>query len=432
MKTIFISDALKKEAIGKTFDLLGWIYRERKQKDVIFLVLRDSTDILQAVVKKSEVSKKIWEAAEQILIESAVRVKGKIREDKRAPTGYEMDVSDLEVIHYAERFPITKEQSPELLLDLRHLWLRSRHLTQIMKIKNTMLKAARDYYREQGFYEVTPPIMTKNACEGGSTLFEIDYFEDIAYLSQSAQMYLEAMIFSLENVFAITPSFRAERSRTTRHLAEYTHVEGEMAWYDLDDLMNHVEGLIKAMVSGVLKENKKELEALGRDVKKLESVVKKPFIRMKYEDVVKEMQKKGVKVKFGDDLGTEEERIFTQDKEVPVMVTNYPAAIKAFYMKVDPKDPRTVQGLDVLAPEGHGEVVGASVRETDNSILLEKLKKEGADIKNYEWYFDLRKYGSVPHAGYGLGLERILKWVCNLEHIRDTIPFPRTMNRVYP
>jgi asparaginyl-tRNA synthetase len=423
---------LKKEAVGKTFDLLGWVYRERKQKDTIFLVLRDSTEIIQTVVKKTEVDKKIWAAAEKILIESAVRVKGKVRKDERAPTGYEMDVSDLEDIHYAERFPITKEQSPELLLDLRHLWVRSRHLTHIMKIKNTMLQAARDYYKQQGFYEVTPPILTKNACEGGSTLFEVDYFEDIAYLSQSAQMYLEAMIFSLENVFSITPSFRAERSRTTRHLAEYTHVEGEMAWYDLTDLMNHVEGLIKAMLSGVLKENKAELKALGRDTTKLEAAVKKPFIRMKYEDAVKELQKKGVKVEFGADLGTEEERILTQDKEVPMMVTNYPAEIKAFYMKVDPKDPRTVQGLDVLAPEGFGEIVGASVRETDNRILLDKLKKEKVNTKNYEWYFDLRKFGSVPHAGYGLGLERIVRWTCNLEHIRDTIPFPRTMNRIYP
>ena len=340
-------------------------------------------------------------------------------------------MKELEVIGPSETFPITKDQSTEFLLDMRHLWIRSRRITHIMKIKATILDAGREYFRMQKWIETTPPILTNSSCEGGSTLFELDYFGQPAYLSQSAQLYLESLIFSLERVWALTPSFRAEKSKTNRHLAEYWHLEGEAAWMHFDGLLNFLEGLISHMAKRVADECADELKALDRDPEMIRKIAP-PFPRITYTEALEILKKDGMEVEWGKDLRTLEEEQLMKHYDKPLIVTHYPKEVKAFYMKVAPDDPKTVLACDVLAPEGFGEIVGASERAVDYGLLVENLKKAGEKIENYSWYLDLRKYGSVPHSGFGLGIERVVRWFCGLDAIRDTIPYPRTMNRAYP
>ncbi|MFH0970970.1 MAG: asparagine--tRNA ligase [Candidatus Micrarchaeota archaeon] len=426
-----IESLLEEEMEGKTASIRGWVYRKRNSGGMIFLIVRDATDIIQVAVKKDKVHEKDFAAADKALIESAVEVEGTVRKDARAINGFEMQATGFHVSHSAQAFPIAKDNSPEFLLDIRHLWVRSREITATMKVKATLLEGVREYFKQEGYCETTPPIIVSGAVEGGSTLFEMNYFGKKAYLSQSAQLYLEALIFSLGKVYAITPSFRAEKSRTLRHLAEYWHVEAEAAHVDLEGMLKIEEGLISHMCQKAAKERAKELKFLGRDpaeMKKIEA----PFDRLRYDEAIGIIQKKNPAIKWGDDLGTEDERILTMDRKLPVFVTHYPKAIKAFYMKEDPEDPKVVMCNDCLAPEGFGEVIGGSQREDDVEKLIARLKEENADLSAYEWYLDLRRYGSVPHSGFGLGMERIVRWICKLEHIRDTIPFPRVMNRSYP
>ena len=422
-----IAEAMKKgSGIVK---LRGWCYRERGSNKVRFIVLRDHTNIIQCVVSPQS---KAWTPSQDVSIETSLTLSGTIREDKRAPTGYEVQVDELEIIGPSDTFPITKDQSPEFLLDMRHLWIRSRKLSSVMKVKNTVLQAFRTFYLQQGFYEMPPPILQPNQCEGGSTLFEVKYYKDKTYLSQSWQLYAEAAIFSLEKLFCISPCFRAEKSKTSRHLSEFLMAEMEQAWIELPQLLDSMEQCLAFIVKEVVTKNSAELEMLGQDVDKLRKIVP-PFPRMKYADVLKLLkEKEGMDIPFGKDLRTVEEDKLMNHFDKPVIVTHYPKEAMAFYKPKDPEDPRAALCVDVIAPEGYGEICGGSQRDTSAESLLTALKEEGEDPQNYDWYLDLRRYGSVPHAGYGLGVERVVAWLCKLDNIKDATPFPRTMLRWKP
>ena len=426
-----IGEVVSSRAPGDEVKVRGWIYRTRSSGGIVFAVIRDSSGVIQTTVKKGAVPDADFDAASQAGIESSVEVEGTLAEDKRAPGGLEVRASRFDVVALSEPFPITEYQSTELLLDKRHLWIRSREQTAVMKVKASLLKGARKWFDENGYIEVTPPIVTGVAPEDSTTLFQLKYFDRIAYLSQSAQFYLESLIFSCERVWSLTPSFRAEKSRTPRHLAEYWHLEMEAAWLDNEGNMKAQEELVASMLGCVVEERRSELELLGRDPKTLEKVVP-PFDRMSYSEAMDTLNARGFEVSWGSDLGAVEERELTKDSELPLFIVNYPKELKPFYMKENPDDPRTYKNSDLLASEGFGEIIGGSERETDNALIMERLREIGESFDNYEWYLDLRKYGSVPHSGFGLGLERIATWVCKLEHIRDAIPFPRTVARVYP
>ena len=426
-----IRQALSKEHIGKKAEVRGWIYRTRCSGGIVFAVLRDSTGIMQVTVKKGSVPEGDFESAVKAGIESSVIVEGEVAEDKRAPGGFEIRASRFNLVGLSEPFPITEYQSTELLLDLRHLWIRSREQTAVAKIKDSLLRGARTWFHENDYVEVTPPIITVVAPEDSTTLFQLKYFDRIAYLSQSAQFYLESLIFSLDRVYSLTPSFRAEKSRTPRHLAEYWHLEMEAAWMLNEENMQVQEQLTSAMVQTAARECSPELELLKRDPASLKRI-EPPFERVKYQEAMDFLEKKGFNVSWGSDLGAVEERALTLDRTIPVFIVNYPKELKPFYMKENPEDPRTYKNSDLLAPEGYGEIIGGSERETDNERMIEWLRDKGENLDNYKWYLDLRRYGSVPHSGFGLGIERIVTWVCKLEHIRDATPYPRTVARVYP
>lgn len=426
-----VREALSKSRVGKKVEVRGWIYRTRCSGGIVFAVLRDFSGIVQVTVKKGGVPDSEFDAATKAGIESSAVVEGELAEDKRAPGGFEIRASRFQVVGYSDGFPITEYQSTELLLDLRHLWIRSREQTAVSRVKASLLRGAREWFHDNGYVEVTPPIVTGVAPEDSTTLFQIKYFDRIAYLSQSAQFYLESLIFSLEKVWALTPSFRAEKSRTPRHLAEYWHLEMEAAWLDNEANMKVQEELVSAMLQNAVKECSDELKLLKRDPATLKKI-EPPFDRMKYEEAMDFLHKKGHGVSWGSDLGAIEERELTIDRDMPVFVVNYPKELKPFYMKENPDDTRTYKNSDLLAPEGFGEIIGGSERETDNELIIERLREKGEGLDNYKWYLDLRKYGSVPHSGFGLGVERIVTWVCKLEHIRDAIPYPRTVARVYP
>ncbi|MEM2943971.1 MAG: asparagine--tRNA ligase [Methanomassiliicoccales archaeon] len=426
-----ISKIFSNPEVNKKVCIRGWIYRTRSSGSIIFTVIRDATGIIQVTAKKGVVSDDAFNAASSASIESSVIVLGTLAEDKRAPGGFEIRAHEFKLIGLADPFPITEYQSEELLLDKRHLWIRSREQNAIMKIKATALEGAREWLKENDFVEVTPPIFTTNACEGGVTLFKLDYFGKQAYLSQSAQMYLEALIFALERVWSLTPSFRAEKSRTPRHLTEYWHLELEEAWVENEGNMNIQEELVTAIVEKVLSERTEELKLLNRNIEQLKAVCP-PFKKIRYEKVIDLLRSKGFEISYGCDLGAPEERAVTEDELVPVFITNYPKECKAFYMKEDPDDPRTYKCSDLIAPQGYGEIIGGSERETDVNKLIERLDAMCIPRENYEWYLDLRRYGSVPHSGFGMGVERLVRWICGIEHIRDVIPFPRTPTRVYP
>lgn len=427
-----IGDVLSGALDGQGVHLRGWVYRWRESGKLIFLVLRDATGTIQCAIKKGNLPEPQFEEAKKAsLIESSVEVHGTVKKDDRAPGGWEIQATGFHAIHVGEVFPITENQSTELLLDYRHLWLRSQQLTKIMKIKHHLLRGFRNYLEKGGWWETTPSVITQIAGEGGSTLFPFKYFDQTAYLSQTAQMYLEVLMFSLEKVYSITPSFRAEKSRTVRHLAEYSHLEAETAWFGLEDNLRFQEELVTAGLHEVAKNCASLLKDLGRDPQDLLNV-KPPFDRMDYGEAIEKLQDMGEKIQWGEDMGAPQERLLTEKRKTPIFITNFPREIKAFYMKVNPDKPDTVLCADLLAPEGYGEIIGGSVREESNDSLIERLKKEGAKLENYQWYLDLRRYGSIPHAGFGLGVERVLMWICKLEHIRDATPFPRVMNRASP
>lgn len=425
MKYLTIREALKKGK-GKV-SIRGWIYRERSLKDKVFLVIRDSTDIVQCIVKGKDYSK-----AKELLIESSVKIEGTIRKDKRAPTGYEIDVSKLDIVHKAEKYPITKDQSIEFLADKRHLWIRSRKMTAILKIRSTVFGAIHEFFRKKGYFEFQSPIIIPGGAEEGPTLFELPYYGKKTYLAQTWQFYAEAAMFALEKIYTIAPSFRAEKSKTSRHLTEYWHAEVEVAWMGLDELIDLAEDMVKFVVKKVLKERKKELKLIGKDPKDLEIIAKKKFPRVSYDQVLKDLTKKGMKIKWGKDLRTVEEEKYMEDKKVPVFVTHYPKDIMAFYKPKDPKRKDVALCFDLLAPGPMGEIIGGSQRDIDIEELKKTLKKKGEKIEDYDFLLDTRRYGSVPHSGYGLGVERLVAWLCGLDSIKDAIGFPRTMLRFKP
>ena len=430
---IKIQEILQGKKTEKTINLRGWIYRTRSSGNIVFTIIRDVTGIIQATVKKGNLSDKEFEDAKKALIESSVKQTGDVKKDKRSPGGYEIKVTGFEIVDFAEPFPIVKDQSPEFLLDQRHLWIRSQKLMSILKIRSTIVGAIHKFFRENGFYEFDAPVLQPNQCEGGSTLFEVKYYENKTYLSQSWQLYAEAAVFSLEKIYNMGPTFRAEKSKTSRHLSEFWMAEMEAAWMDLNDITEVAKKEIKYIIKEVLKNNKSELQNLDRDIKKLEEIVKLDFPTITYTDALNILkEKENMDVEWGKDLRTVEEDNLMKHFKTPVVVTNYPIDIMAFYKPRDPQDPKTALCFDMLAPEGYGEIVGGSQRSLDIKDMTERLRNMGEKIDNYEWYFDLRRYGSVPHSGYGVGVERVVAWICGIDNIKDAIPFPRTVLRFRP
>lgn len=432
MKFISIKEAMNKGS-GKV-SVRGWVYRERGSNKLKFIVLRDSSGIIQCVIEKSKIGEKKFGIVDKLQIEASIEISGKIKKDKRAPTGYEINVDSFEIVGESDTFPISKNQSREFLDDNRHLWLRSRKMTAMMKIRSTVFGAIDEYFRKEGFYEYHSPTLQAVQCEGGSTLFTVDYYKQKGvFLAQTWQLYAEPAIFSLEKIYTISPSFRAEKSKTSRHLSEYWHAEMEVAWARFEDIINYGEEILKHIIRKVLKERKEELKILGRDFKDLEPIVNKPFKRMTYTKALEILDKKcGMKVKWGKDLRTIEEDKLSKLYDTPLIVTHYPKEVKAFYMKEDPKNSKVVYGVDFIAPEGYGEIIGGSERESDLKELIKRLKGMGEKPEEYDFYLDTRKYGSVPHGGFGLGIERVISWICGLDNIKDAIPFPRTITRWKP
>ena len=415
------------------FNIRGWIKRKREQKNNIFLIVRDGTNFIQCVLEKEKVSEKEFSDAQKANIESSIELQGTASKDERAPNGVEIKASKFNVVSFGEEFPIQKDFSETFLLDVRHLWLRSEKMSRSMKVKSSLFKAYHDFFRGEGYIETQGPSFVSGAVEGGSTLFEVPYFGNKVYLSQSAQFYNEVYIFALEKIYTLAPSFRAEKSRTRRHVTEFWHAEWETAWQDLHGLMEQEERMIKSICSDLLEKHIDDMKYFNRDPKKIEAVIDTKFEKFTYDQVFEVAQKKFPELKWGDDLEEHHEREITKDFEVPIFVHNYPAKLKPFYHRPDPKDKgRTVLCVDMLAPEGYGEIIGSGERCFELNELIQRMKAEKLDTAAYQWYIDLRKYGSVPHAGGGLGLERLMTWIFNLEHIRDAIGFPRTINRYYP
>src|SRR6267143_1729828 len=420
---------------GQAVTIRGWLYNLRESGKLLFPQFRDGSGVIQGVVPKNAVAPEVFEAVKTLTQESSLIVEGKVRADKRAPGGYELDVSNVQVVQRvpdSEPYPITpKEHGVEFLMEHRHLWVRSQRQAAILRVRAAIIKAARDFFDERGFTLTDPPILTPAACEGTSTLFEVDYFDDSAYLTQSGQLYIEATAMALGKVYTFGPTFRAEKSKTRRHLTEFWMMEPEAAYVELDEVMTRGEGLVSAIVQSVLKNKVRELETLKRDTTKLQNV-KPPFPRISYEDAIKVLQKHGNPAKFGDDIGGEEETIVSNEFDRPVLVHRYPAAIKAFYMQPDSERPDLALAFDMLAPEGYGEIIGGSQRIHDYDLLVKRLREHNLPEEAFRWYLDLRRYGSVPHSGFGMGLERTVAWICGAEHIREVIPFPRMIYRVYP
>ncbi|MEK7580527.1 MAG: asparagine--tRNA ligase [Patescibacteria group bacterium] len=419
--------------IGQEVSLSGWVYNLRSSGSIIFLQFRDGYGFIQAIAAKNSVDEEIWENAKKITIESSVVLTGKVTEHPKQKGVYELQVNNIELINIAEEYPIgKKDHGPEFLLDNRHLWLRSPKQWAIQRIRYTIIRETYDYFSQEGFIKIDAPILTPTACEGTTTLFEINYFDkDKAYLTQSGQLYIEAAIMSHNRVFDFGPVFRAEKSKTRRHLTEFWMMDAEMSFVDHRDNMTIQENLITSIVKRVLKDNQEELKILERDIKLLEKIAT-PFDKITYTEAVDILQKQGSEMKWGDDFGADDEAIISRQHEKPVFVEKYPAIIKPFYMKRDPLNDKVAMNNDLLAPEGYGEIIGGSQREDDYEILIKRFKEYNVPIEPYEWYLDLRRYGSVPHAGFGYGLERLTAWICGIHHIRETIPFPRLMNRLTP
>jgi asparaginyl-tRNA synthetase len=432
-----IRDILKGQS-KKPVKIRGWIYRTRSSGKLAFVVVRDSTGVVQCTVSRDKVEESDFDEASKALIESSVILEGEPVKDDRAPGGWEIRASKFKVFHFAEIFPITKDQSDEHLLNNRHLWLRSRNMVAALKIRSTVFKAFRDYWGGLEFTEIQSPSFTTSACEGGSTLFNVSYDDDneksgqkfYAHLSQSWQLYAEATMFGLENIFTIAPSFRAEKSRTRRHLTEFWHAEVESAWLHNHQMMNLEERMIMHILKSVLSSNRAELEFLGRDISVLENI-KVPFDRMKYEEVLDKLNSMGFDLSWGDDFGYKEEKALTQELKSPLYITNFPKE-KGFYHRPDPNDPKSLVCHDLLAPEGYGEIIGGGERVWSPDELIKRIREEGLEPESYGWYLDIRKFGSVPHSGFGLGIDRIVSWICGSDHIKHVIPFPRTMRRTTP
>jgi len=427
MSLVKIHEILKGNLENQEISIRGWIYRKRQGKNLIFLLVRDSSGFIQCTVKKNSLA---WVEAEKLTIESSLNLKGLAKPDSRAPGGFEISVTDISIIGLAETFPITKDQSTDFLRNVRHLWLRSRKMNLIMKIRSKVLEYTRTFFNNNTFIEVSPPMFISAAVEGGSTLFDLKYFDQTLYLTQSSQLYLEILIYSLEKVYCIAPSFRAEKSRTIRHLTEYWHIEGEWPYAKMSNLMDFEEALLSYICEQTILNCKPELEELEVDINKLK-LVKTPFPRITYTESVEILKKKGSKLEWGADLGYEEEKIIAEEFGRPFFIYDYPTAIKAFYCKTHKDKPELALSVDMLVPR-IGEISTGGAREDDKQILIDRMNALGLNVEDYSWYLDLRRYGSVPHVGFGLGLERLLVWMLDLDNVIDSIPFPRTTRRFYP
>jgi asparaginyl-tRNA synthetase len=434
-----ISDIGKHD--GQTVTIRGWLYNLRESGKLLFPIFRDGSGVIQGVVPKNAVAPEVFDAIKGLTQESSVVVEGKVRADKRAPGGYELDVSNIDVLQRVpedDPFPISlKEHGVDFLMDHRHLWVRTPRQAAILRVRAEIIKAARDFFDDRGFTLTDPPILTPAACEGTTTLFPVDYFDEQAYLTQSGQLYIEATAMALGKVYSFGPTFRAEKSKTRRHLTEFWMVEPEVAYATLDDLMELAENFISSIVRPCLEKRRADLVTIGRDVAKLEKI-SAPFPRLSYDDAVKMLHEghaKGAvenKFEWGGDFGSPDETYLSAQFDKPVMVHRYPSQIKAFYMEPDPQRPELALCVDVLAPEGYGEIIGGSQRIGSYELLLKRIHEHGLPEEAFKWYLDLRKYGGVPHGGFGMGIERAVAWICGLEHVRETIPFARTLHRLYP
>ena len=426
---------------GQSVTIRGWLYNLRESGKLLFPQFRDGSGVIQGVVPKNAVPPQVFDAIKTLTQESSVVVEGKVRADKRAHGGYELDVANMRVIQRVPEsspYPITpKEHGTDFLMEHRHLWVRSQRQAAILRVRAEIIKAARDFFDEHGFTLTDPPIITPAACEGTSTLFPVDYFDEQAFLTQSGQLYVEATAMALGKVYSFGPTFRAEKSKTRRHLTEFWMVEPEVAYAELDDVMELAEGLISFIVKRCLDKRRVDLQTIGRDISKLEKI-EAPFPRISYDDAVKNLEEghaKGAlesKFEWGGDLGSPDETYLSAQFDKPVMVHRYPAKVKAFYMEPDPQRPELALCVDVLAPEGYGEIIGGSQRMASHELLLQRIREHGLPEASFQWYLDLRKFGSVPHGGFGMGIERVVAWICGLEHVRETIPFPRMLYRLYP
>lgn len=421
-----------KSHVGESVELRGWVYNIRSSGKLRFLLMRDGSGIVQVVWFKGNHSEETFAKLDTLTQETSLIITGKVKEDKRSPLGVELDGETLEILQIAQDYPLgPKEHGPDFLLSNRHLWLRSQKPHAILRIRDRFVKAIRDFFDQDGFTLIDTPIFTPAACEGTTTLFETEYFGEKAYLSQSGQLYSEAAAMAFGKVYCFGPTFRAEKSKTRRHLTEFWMVEPEVAFNDLDDNMRLAERFLEYTIQYVLKECAFELSVLGRDTSKLQSV-KAPFPRVSYDEAIGILKRKGHNVNWGDDFGAPEETAVSEDFDKPIFIHRFPAQIKAFYMKPDPQNPKLALGCDCIAPEGYGEIIGGGQREEDIEALRTRLHEHGLKEENFDWYLDLRKYGSVPHSGFGLGLERTVSWICGLDHLREAAAFPRLIHRIKP
>jgi asparaginyl-tRNA synthetase len=426
---------------GQSVMLKGWLYNMRESGKLLFPIFRDGTGTIQGVAHKAGVPAEVFDALKSLTQESSVIVTGKVRADKRAHGGFELDIEQVQIVQRVpedDPYPITpKEHGVEFLMERRHLWVRSARQAAILRIRAEIMRAAAEYFDSNGFIRTDPPILTPAACEGTSTLFPVDYFGEEAFLTQSGQLYIESTALALGKVYSFGPTFRAEKSKTRRHLTEFWMIEPEVAYCDLDGLLELAENFITHIVQSVLKKNRADLEVIGRDVSKLE-MIQAPFPRLRYDEAVKMLNQAYANgaleqpFEYGNDFGSPDETWLTKQFDKPVMVHRYPAAVKAFYMQPDPVDPTFALCVDVLAPEGYGEIIGGSQRVDSYELLKSRIEEHNLPIDAFQWYLDLRRYGSVPHSGFGMGIERVVAWVCGLEHVRETIPFARTLNRMFP
>jgi asparaginyl-tRNA synthetase len=427
--------------VGEAVTLRGWLYNMRESGKLLFPIFRDGTGTIQGIVPRAAVPAEVFDRVKSLTQESSVIVTGRVRADARAPSGFELDVEDLQIVHLvpaATPFPISpKEHGVDFLMEHRHLWVRTPRQSAILRVRATIMRAAQEFFDTRGFIRTDPPILTPAACEGTSTLFELDYFGDPAFLTQSGQLYIEATALALGKVYSFGPTFRAEKSKTRRHLTEFWMIEPEVAFLELDGLMQLAEEFLSHIVARVLEGHRADLKVIGRDVAKLEAV-QAPYPRLSYDEAHAMLAEAYAAGKleaphtYGDDFGSPDETYISSQFDRPVMIHRYPSAIKAFYMQPDPADATKALCVDVLAPEGYGEIIGGSQRVDSYDLLKSRIEEHHLPLAAFEWYLDLRRYGSVPHSGFGMGIERAVAWICGLDHVRETIPFARTLNRIYP
>jgi len=430
MQVVYVANVGAYE--GTEVSLRGWVYNKRSSGKLQFILLRDGTGVIQCVAFKGNFSPVQFEMLDKLTQESSIEINGKVRKDVRAPGGYELDTTGFEIVQLADDYPLTpKEHGTAFLMEHRHLWIRSARQHAILRVRHEVVRACRDYFDDRGFTLVDTPVFTPNACEGTTTLFETQYFDQTAYLTQSGQLYNEATAASFARVYCFGPTFRAEKSKTRRHLMEFWMVEPEMAYATLEDTMEMAEGLICFIIERVMNRRRAELDLLERDVSALERI-SRPFPRLSYDEAVKRLEAAGSEIRWGGDLGGADETILSGQFSSPVMIHRYPSKVKAFYMQPDSERPEVALCVDVLAPEGYGEIIGGGQRIHDYNLLMERLREHYLPVEPFKWYLDLRKYGSVPHGGFGMGIERVVGWICHLSHLREAIAFPRTLYRIYP